>query len=362
MELKYNAFRILNSASASSILSTMNLTHNDGTVRNLCSGSNVTNIHTQEYNRIVTERYSAVHKLSAQGKDFVYSWWNTSLNNEHSAIAQAYTRAHFNDVNITHSPSSGDKSDSGGADIAFVYPVDMITNSSSSGLYYFSDSFSTVDRWCVRMAGTLSECYNSDVTAVSKVKSGRSTSLFCPVNTYGADPGQEHVAELLYQCVYSRHNASVRVYLDKTEQFGYSIPTQAIPLYDSDSIHGNSMEPLNYNPVVSGSSPNSGPIGGGTVITYTGLNLHSIRYCLFVLASGSDNRYIPGGNSKYKYAVNATAVGDNSFQCITPDVSAANSLVAHVSFSINEIAWCISMIVVRVLFNIILHPCFMGHH
>jgi hypothetical protein len=189
------------------------------------------------------------------------------------------------------------------------------------------------------MAGTLSECYNSDVTAVSKVKSGRSTSLFCPVNTYGADPGQEHVAELLYQCVYSRHNASVRVYLDKTEQFGYSIPTQAVPLYDSDSIHGNSMEPVNYNPVVSGSSPNSGPIEGGTIITYTGLNLHSIRYCLFVLASGSDNRYTPGGNSKYKYAVNATAVGDNSFQCITPDVSAANSLVAHVSFSINEIAW-----------------------
>ena len=39
MELKYNAFRILNSASASSLLSTLNLTHNDGTVRNLCSGS-----------------------------------------------------------------------------------------------------------------------------------------------------------------------------------------------------------------------------------------------------------------------------------------------------------------------------------
>lgn len=325
VELKYNAFRILNgifngrSGHPGGYLNGFNLSHSDGTLRNLCSGSNVTKMHSDEYTRIVTNRYNRVHALMQSGKDSVYSWWNSSDARDSSKIGLAYMRSHFNDV-TTSPPSTSTLTDQGAhpaVEVTFVHPIDMISNSTSSGLYYFSDGFASQDRYCVRMSGTLSECYSSDVTspttgATAAIPNGRSTSMFCPVNTHGADPGRIHVAELLYQCVHSRHNTSVKVYLDRKESFGYSIPTRASTLYDSDS--GTTMtDAPTHTPVVSGSSPSSGPLTGGTTITYTGTGLTGIKYCLFIMSTGnSHGRYSPVG-SKYRFAVDATSVTDNRY-------------------------------------------------
>ena len=158
----------------------------------------MTNIHTQEYNRIVTERYSAVHKLNAQGKDFVYSWWNTSLN-----IAQAYSllpAAFYSYIPHFPSPSPSFLS------ILTILLI-VITIISSVGVNAYD---------------TLSECYHSDVTAVKQKCYKYSTFLDIG---YQLVPTQRTCCWLRTAPINdssSRHNASVRGFIS-TKQNGSRI-------------------------------------------------------------------------------------------------------------------------------------------